>query len=104
MNTILKNLTEIPSACGFEYDVIRYLRDRLKDKVDHWEIDGLGNLIVRMDGGAPGPVLVASAHTDEVGFMVQAVMPNGLLKILPIGGWVPSNVPAHTFIIKNSKL
>ena len=47
MRELLAKLTSIPSACGHEYDVIRYLRDRLMDKADAWEIDGLGNLIVR---------------------------------------------------------
>ena len=69
MRELLAKLTSIPSACGHEYDVIRYLRDRLMDKADAWEIDGLGNLIVRKDGGQPGPVLMMSAHSDEVGFI-----------------------------------
>lgn len=35
------------------------------------------------------------AHTDEVAFMVQAVKPNGTLRFTTLGGWVPSNIPAH---------
>lgn len=106
MNNILKQLTEIPSACGFEYDVIRYLRDRLKDKADHWEIDGLGNLIVRMDGGAPGPVLVASAHTDEVGFIVKKIEPNGLIRFEKVGGHDNRVLPIETVDIctRNGKV
>ena len=73
MRELLAKLTSIPSACGHEYDVIRYLRDRLMDKADAWEIDGLGNLIVRKDGGQPGPVLMMSAHSDEVGSIVKKI-------------------------------
>lgn len=103
MNSILKQLTEIPSACGHEYDVIRYLADRLKDKVDSLEIDGLGNLIVRKDGGAPGPVLVVSAHTDEVGFIVKKILPNGLIRFEKIGGHDDRVLPIETVDICTSK-
>ena len=86
MRELLAKLTSIPSACGHEYDVIRYLRDRLMDKADAWEIDGLGNLIVRKDGGQPGPVLMMSAHSDEVGFIVKKIENNGLIRFEKIGG------------------
>ena len=49
MKKLIETLVGIPSACGHEQDVIRYLRDYLCDKVDSWEIDGLGNLIVKKD-------------------------------------------------------
>ena len=86
MRELLAKLTGIPSACGHEYDVIRHLRDRLMDKTHAWEIDGLGNLIVRMDGGKPGPVLMMSAHSDEVGFIVKKIENNGLIRFEKIGG------------------
>ncbi|MBQ2690604.1 MAG: M42 family peptidase, partial [Clostridia bacterium] len=77
MNKLIETLTSIPSARGHEYDVIRYLRDRLKDKASECHVDGLGNLIVRMDGGLPGPTLMISAHSDEVGFIVKKIENNG---------------------------
>lgn len=40
------------------------------------------------------------AHTDEVGFMVQAINENGLLSIVQLGGWHITNIPAHTVYIK----
>ena len=41
------------------------------------------------------------AHSDEVGFMVQAICPNGTLRIIPIGGWVSHNIPAHKVWVRN---
>jgi len=103
MNRILKELTAIPSACGHEYDLIRYLRDRLKDKADAWEIDGLGNLIIRKDGGLPGPTAVISAHSDEVGFIVKKIETNGLLRFEKIGGNDNRVLPIETVDVITEK-
>ena len=49
------------------------------------------------------PIVMLDAHMDEVGFMVQSITPNGLLRLVPLGGWVDHNVPAHTFLIRNRR-
>ena len=60
------------------------------------EEDSLRNLYVYRQGNREGrPTVQLDAHSDEVGFMVQAIRPNGTLKFLPLGGWVNSNIPAH---------
>jgi len=41
------------------------------------------------------------AHTDEVGFMVRAIRPNGLLDFVTLGGWVPWQIPAHRVRVRN---
>lgn len=86
MKKLIETLVGIPSACGHEQDVIRYLRDYLCDKVDSWEIDGLGNLIVKKTGAQPGPVLMVSAHSDEVGFIVKKIEDSGLIPFEKLGG------------------
>jgi putative aminopeptidase FrvX len=47
-------------------------------------------------------VLQLDAHTDEVGFMVKAIRPNGTLEFVPLGGWVPANIGAHRFLVRNA--
>ncbi|HEY5562706.1 MAG TPA: hypothetical protein VIK72_13295 [Clostridiaceae bacterium] len=49
------------------------------------------------------PIIMLDCHTDEVGFMVQAITPKGLIKFLPLGGWITNNIPAHMVKIKNSR-
>lgn len=49
------------------------------------------------------PVVMLDAHMDEVGFMVQSVAPNGLLRLVPLGGWVEHNVPAHVFLVRSRR-
>ncbi len=62
----------------------------------HLEEDSLRNLyIYRKEHTGIKPVLQLDAHSDEVGFMVQAIRPNGTLKFISLGSWVNSNIPAH---------
>ncbi|MBQ9924719.1 MAG: M42 family metallopeptidase [Clostridia bacterium] len=103
MNKLIETLTSIPSACGHEYDVIRYLRDRLKDKASECHVDGLGNLIVRMDGGLPGPTLMISAHSDEVGFIVKKIENNGLIRFEKIGGNDDRILPIEKVVVCTQK-
>ena len=86
MQELLKKLVSVPGPCGFEHEVIRYLRDRLTPVADEIWVDGLGNLIVKKCGAHPGPTLMLSAHADEVGFIVKKIEKNGLIRFEKIGG------------------
>ena len=86
MIELLRELTDIGGPCGYEHDVIRYLYDRLKGSADECRVNGLGDLIVTKNGAFEGPRLVASAHTDEVGFIVKKIENNGLIRFEKLGG------------------
>ena len=45
--------------------------------------------------------MMLDAHTDEVGFLIKAIRPNGTLDFVALGGWVSSCVPAHRVLIRN---
>lgn len=87
---------------GFEEDVIRTIAGYCKGyKVEN---DAMNNLYVRMpDVDGHKPVIQLDAHTDECGFMVQTIHDNGVLGILMLGGFVLSNIPAHTVVIRTRK-
>lgn len=86
METTLKDLMTLTGPCAFEHDVIRYLQQRVAAWADEYSVDGIGNLIVRKKGKHTGPVLVVSAHTDEVGFIVKKIQANGLIRFEKLGG------------------
>jgi putative aminopeptidase FrvX len=68
------------------------------------EVYPMNNVYSRLPGNAGNrPVVMLDAHSDEVGFMVQAITPKGLISFLPLGGWVVTNIPAHPVVIRNSK-
>ncbi|MBO4837078.1 MAG: M20/M25/M40 family metallo-hydrolase [Clostridia bacterium] len=80
---------------GFEDEVLAIARNYAPADARITE-DSLRNLYIDRAGNLEGrPVVQLDAHSDEVGFMVQAIRPNGTLKFLPLGGWVNSNIPAH---------
>ena len=84
---------------GFEEDVIR----TIAGYCGKYEVrnDAMNNLYVQMPGAREGrPVLMMDAHTDECGFMVQTIHDNGVLGIIMLGGFVLTNVPAHTVKIR----
>jgi len=86
MRALLRDLVSISGPCGFEHEVARYLVSRLKGVADEIWVDGLGNVIAKKSGAHPGPVLMLSAHADEVGFIVKKIESNGLIRFEKIGG------------------
>lgn len=92
-------LCEAFGPAGFEEDVLKVLLTHANDL--KYEIDAMNNLYMWFgEKDDSKPTLMLDAHLDEVGFMVQCIKQNGLIGITPLGGWVPSNVPAHTVLIK----
>ena len=92
---LISDLSNAFGPSGFEDDVLAVVR-RYAPAECGIEEDSLRNLyLTRKENTGRRPVLQLDAHTDEVGFMVQAVRPNGTLKFIPLGGWVNSNIPAH---------
>ncbi len=92
---MIRDLSNANGVSGFEDEVLetvrRYAPEHLNLSEDH-----MRNLYLRRpEGGEGKPVVLLDAHSDEVGFMVQAIRPNGTLKFIPLGGWVPCNIPAH---------
>lgn len=99
---VLEKLSNAFGPGGFEEDVIVSVREELSQF--QVEVDAMNNVYIRRsahDGNKP--VLMLDAHLDEVGFMVQFVDSKGLISIVPLGGWVPNNLPAHSMVIKNSR-
>ena len=84
---------------GFEEDVIRTIAGYMREF--EVENDAMNNLYVRMPGAdKEKPVIQLDAHTDECGFMVQTIHENGVLGIVMLGGFMLSNIPAHSVIIR----
>ena len=92
---LISALSNAFGPSGFEDDVVALLREHAPQGA-RVEEDSLRNLYIeRKENTGNRPVIQLDAHSDEVGFMVQAIRPNGTLKFIPLGGWVNSNIPAH---------
>jgi len=102
----LKMIAELSIAkgvSGFEDEVVNLLR-RFSEGLGTVKEDTLRNLFVYRNGNTGNrPVIQLDAHSDEVGFMVQAIKPNGTLQIIPLGSWVTTNIPAHKVWVRNAE-
>lgn len=82
----LKKLASLDGVSGDEAAVRDYIISLVKDHVDDYYIDNLGNLITYKKGNGDGPKVMLDAHMDEVGLMVSYINSDGLLKFQTIGG------------------
>jgi len=81
--SFLERLVEIPGVPGREGRVADYLLSSLSNFCD-CRVDKLGNLIAHIPG--EGKRVMVVAHMDEVGLIVQRILPDGFLKVERMGG------------------
>lgn len=91
MMDILEELCKLPGVSGNETAVADYIKDKLS-KLDGvtFRTDNLGNIIADKKGEKRAKKkLMLSAHMDEVGFIINTVTDEGMLKFSPVGGIDP---------------
>lgn len=100
---MIKQLTEAKGVSGFEDDVVNLLRG-YGEGLGTLKEDSLRNLFIyRKENKGRRPLVQLDAHSDEVGFMVQAIRNTGTLQIIPLGSWITSNIPAHKVMVRNGE-
>ena len=99
---LAEELSNARGVSGFEDEVLAVLR-RHGGHLGELSEDSLRNLYLsRRENRGGRPMVQLDAHSDEVGFMVRAVRPNGTLAFTPLGGWVPCNIPAHRVLVQTA--
>ncbi len=84
----LKQLVETPSPSGYEHDVQRLVRERIRPWCDSVRTDVMGNVFgIQNPKGKPRVML--AGHCDQIGFIVQYITDEGFLHLEPIGGVDP---------------
>lgn len=100
---MIAKLSNAKGVAGFEDQVVDMLR-RYSEGLGEIKEDTLRNLFIYRNGNTGNrPIVQLDAHSDEVGFMVQAIKPNGTLQMIPLGSWVNCNIPAHKVWVRNSE-
>lgn len=98
---LIKKLSDANGISGFEDEVLQLIQQEATG-LGRFSRDSMLNLYLERTDNANGkPVVQLDCHTDEVGFMVKAIRPDGMLEFIQIGGWVPTNVPAHQVRVMN---
>ena len=99
---LLQELSDAPGASGFEDAVVAVARS-YAESIGRLEEDFLRNLyIYRKENTGNKPVLMLDAHSDEVGFMVHSIKPNGTLRFLPLGGWNKNALVSSKVLVRNA--
>lgn len=99
----IEALSDANGVSGFEDEVLEVIRSYVGD-IFRIEEDKMRNLVVYSNNyDEKKPTVMIDGHSDEVGFMVQSIQQNGLIKFLAIGGWFSQNVGAHKVRIRNSE-
>lgn len=100
---MIKRISDAPGVSGFEDLVLDEVRTYV-DGMGTVSRDHLNNLYLERNGNQGGRLkIMLDAHTDEVGFMIKAVRPDGMLEFINLGGWITSNIPAHLVLVRNTE-
>jgi putative aminopeptidase FrvX len=100
---LLKQLSEAPGVPGREQAVRAVIEAALPGHAAHARVDALGNLIVMVDGPADAPLVMISAHMDEIGFLVSHVDDKGFLRVQSLGGFDARNLFARQVHVHTRK-
>ncbi|NLE14306.1 MAG: M42 family metallopeptidase [Spirochaetales bacterium] len=97
----IQRISDANGISGFEDEVLTVIREE-GNGLGTFKEDRMRNLyLYRHENTSNKPIVQLNAHTDEVGFMVKAIRPDGMIEFITIGGWIPTNVPAHMVRIRN---
>ena len=99
---MIQRLADAPGASGFEDAVVEVAREYAAP-LGRLEEDFLRNLyIYRKENTGNKPVLMLDAHSDEVGFIIHSIKPNGTLRFLPLGSWNKSALVGSQVLVRNA--
>jgi endoglucanase len=101
----LKIICETPGAPGFESPIRQKIIEWIRDSVDEYRTDNLGNLITLKRGGRnpDGKKILIAAHMDEIGFVVTHIDEEGFLRFHTLGGFDPMTLTAQRVIVHGKK-
>ncbi len=101
MKDLIRKLTEINSPSGRESRIREFILNELKDSIDGYEVDKLGNLIVWKNGQTEKKLLL-DAHMDEIGVVSSFIDEKGFIRIEAIGGISAYNLIGSRIIFPDS--
>ena len=83
--TTLKRLCLVSSVSGREDKIREEIRTMIAPLVDEASVDALGNLIALKKGKGEKKIMLC-AHMDEIGFIVNFIEENGMIRVGTLGG------------------
>lgn len=100
---LLKDLTLLDAAPGYEREVRNYMRKEMEKSGLEIIQDGLGSIFaVKKSKKENAPKVMLAGHMDEVAFMITGHTKHGLLKFHTLGGWWNQTMLAQRVIVTTS--
>ena len=103
MKQLLRELCMASGAGGDERDVRRIVRRELENVVDDLRVDRMGNLLATLGGSdKDGPVLMLTAHLDEIGLIVSRIDEFGGVRFEKLG-WIDDRQLLSRLVVINTR-
>lgn len=103
LNTeLLKKLVTAYGPASNEGVIRNIIIDEIKEYVDEYNVDNLGNLIAHKKGN--GKKIMISAHMDQIGLMVTDIDKDGFIRFGNIGGISPSISLSQKVLFENGTI
>lgn len=90
MKALIQKLVESIGPSGYESSVRDLVKTEIGNAASNFEVDALGNLIVRVGKKSAGGLRVMlAAHMDEIGVIATHIDENGFIRFTTVGGVSP---------------
>ncbi len=93
---ILREIVLVPGVSGHEGPVSDFIQGRLPAGLKA-ERDAMGNVWFTVGSGRPHILFVA--HSDELGWTIDKITPEGRVRVKPGGGILPQTIEARPVLI-----
>ncbi|MCF0150554.1 MAG: M42 family peptidase [Firmicutes bacterium] len=95
-------IADAKGPSGFEDEAVAAARNAAS-WMPRIEEDSMRNLyLYRKEHSGNKPVFMLDAHSDECGFIVHSIKPNGCLRFLTLGGWSTAGLPSSKVLVRNA--
>ncbi len=84
---LLKNICTVKGATSEEQNIAQFILEEIKDYIDDYQIDPMGNLIAHKKGN--GKKMMLAGHMDQIGMMVTHICKDGFIYFTNVGGLNP---------------
>ena len=100
---MITDFSDAKGPSGFEDETVAAARKHIGGGFDTEE-DCLRNFYMyRKNNSGNKPVFMLDAHSDEVGFMVHSIRPNGTLRFVALGGWNVASLPSTKVLVRTAE-
>ncbi len=84
---LMKKICTVKGPTSQEQKIAQFILEEIKDYVDDYEIDALGNLIAHKKGN--GKKMMLAGHMDQIGMLVTHIDKEGFIYFTNVGGLTP---------------